>query len=683
MLSSINIQYLNGVGPKRAKKLNNLGIYTVEDLLEYFPRKFEDRRKINKIIFLKDKDKVLLKIKIINKPNIIKLNSKKNILKVMGIDDTGIIEIVWFNNSYLADKIKINEYYYLFGSVKIINNKIEIVNPEIENINHSKKAGKIIPIYSLTKGLTNNELYKIIRNTINIYRKKIDNVLPDDIIKHYSLLDKKDAVEYMHFPINGQTYKKAKATIAFEKLLVLQLGLLTIKNNLRDSLKGSSFKDNTLAKKFLDSLPFELTDAQKRVINEINDDMGINKPMNRLIQGDVGSGKTVVAISAMLTAVASGYQGAMMAPTEILAEQHYKTISNYIKDLNIKIDFLSGSTKKSEKKTILEKLKLGKIDILLGTHAIIEKDVVFNKLGIVVTDEQHRFGVRQRAMFSNKGSNPDILVLSATPIPRTLALMLYGDLSISIIDEMPPGRQIIKTYSVNANKKDNAFEFIIEKINEGRQAYIVAPLIDESEKMDVDSVVEVYNKLSNKQFKDHTINLIHGKMKSREKEKIMNNFYNGNIDVLISTTVIEVGVNVPNAVVMLILNAERFGLAQLHQLRGRVGRGKEQSYCILVNESKSKKSKDRLDILTKTNSGFIIAQKDLDIRGPGEFFGIKQHGIPNYELTIIVNNLDIVEKVKSLSIDLINNNPKLEGDKYLTLRKNILKLFNREDIVFN
>lgn len=683
MLSTINVQYLNGVGPKRVKKLNSLGIYTVEELLEYFPRKFEDRRKINKILFLKDKDKILLKIKIISQPSIIRLSRKRDILKVMGSDDTGSIEISWFNKSYFADKIKLNEYYYLFGSVKMNNNKVQIINPEIEIINEAKKAGRIIPIYSLTKGLTNNELYNITKNTIKKYKADIKNVLPDEIIKHYSLLDKKDAVEYMHFPLNGQTYKKAKDTIAFEKLLVLQMGLLTIKNRLKNSSVGTSFNNTSIADKFLMSLPFQLTNAQKKVIDEINEDMFINKPMNRLVQGDVGSGKTVVAISAMLNVVSSGYQAAMMAPTEILAEQHYKTITNYTKDLDIKVEFLSGSTKKREKKDIQVELKLGEIDILIGTHAIIEKDIVFNKIGLVVTDEQHRFGVRQRAMFSNKGNNPDILVLSATPIPRTLALMFYGDLNISVIDEMPPGRQIIKTYALGANRKEESYKFIIDKIIEGRQAYIVAPLIEESEKMELDSVVKVYDKLSKGYFKDYSINLLHGKMKSKEKEEIMNNFHDGNIDILISTTVIEVGVNVPNAVVMLILNAERFGLAQLHQLRGRVGRGKEQSYCILINESSSKKSKDRLDILSKTNSGFIIAQKDLEIRGPGEFFGIKQHGIPKYELTAIVDNLDIVEEVKSLSLDLLKNNPKLDGDKYSKLRNKVLNLFNNEEIIFN
>lgn len=683
MLSNINIQYLKGVGPKRVEKLNKLGIFTVDDLLEYFPRKYEDRRRTKKIADIVDGEKVLLKLKILNYPRVFKPKRKLSILKVDAKDDTGFIVITWFNKEYLKDKIKIHEYYNVFGKIKISNGKIEIINPDIEIIDDMNMVGKILPIYPLTNNLTNNELIKIINNAIKFHKHNINNVIPKSIIKQYSLLNKEEAVELIHFPLDRITYIKAKRTLAFEKLLILQLGLLTIKNKLNNNMDGISFNDNSLSLEFSRDLPFTLTNAQIRVIKEIKKDMASTKPMNRLIQGDVGSGKTIVAINSMLIAVGSGYQAAMMAPTEILAMQHYKTIKSYTDKLDLTVEFLSGSTKQSKRKEILENLKSGIINILIGTHAIIEKDVTFKNIGIVVTDEQHRFGVRQRALLSSKGLNPDILVMTATPIPRTLALMFYGDLDISIIDELPPGRQVIKTYSVGANKKEDVFKFVKDRISEGRQAYIVAPLIEESEKMELDSAVEIYEMLSKRYFNECNIDLLHGKMKNNEKEEVMSKFYNGITDILVSTTVIEVGVNVPNAVIMLILNSERFGLAQLHQLRGRVGRGVHQSYCILVNESKSKKSKERMSILTQTNNGFIIAEKDLELRGPGEFFGTKQHGIPQYELSSIVNDVKVIQEVQVLSKQILKSNPKLEGEEFSNIKRKIINLFKDEEIAFN
>ncbi len=683
MLNDINVQYLKGVGPKRVEKLNKLGIFTIDDLLEYYPRKYEDRRKTRKISDVTDGEKVLLKVKIVNYPSIFKPKRKLSILKVDAKDETGFVLITWFNKDYLKDKIKINEYYNIFGKIKISYGKIEIINPDIELANDMTIAGKIMPIYPLTYNLTNNELIKIINNAIKFHKHDIINVIPESIINKYSLLNKREAVEFIHFPLDRITYLKAKKTLAFEKLLILQLGLLTIKSRLSNNMDGISFSDKGLSEEFIKNLPFTLTNAQIKVIKEIKKDMTNSKPMNRLIQGDVGSGKTIVAVVAMLNAVSSGYQTAMMAPTEILAMQHYKTITSYTNELGLKVEFLSGSTKQNKRKEILENLKSGLINILIGTHAIIEKDVIFKNIGVVVTDEQHRFGVRQRALLSSKGLNPDILVMTATPIPRTLALMFYGDLDISIIDELPPGRQVIKTYSVGESKKEDVFKFVKDRICEGRQAYIVAPLIEESDKMELDSAVEIYEKLSKSYFNEYNIDLLHGKMKNNEKEEVMKKFYNGITDILVSTTVIEVGVNVPNAVVMLILNSERFGLAQLHQLRGRVGRGRHQSYCILVNESKSKKSKERMNILTQTNNGFIISEKDLELRGPGEFFGTKQHGIPEYDISGIVSDVKVIQEVQMLSKQLLKCNPKLEGKEFEVLKTKIKNLFKNEEIAFN
>jgi len=684
-LLNFDIQFLKGVGPSRAKRLNKLKIYTVEDLLNYFPVKYEDRRFVKKINELNDNSKALLKIKIYDYPNKSRVRKNMTIIKAIGKDETGLINITFFNQDYLMDKLNLDDWYYVYGNVKSHAGKFEMTNPEIDNICNDYKAGKIMPIYGLTQNLLNNELTKILKTALEEYLEKIEDVVPSDIRSQYKLISRKNAIRYLHFPPDGRKYSYAKRTVAFEKLLIMQLGLLSIKNKLRTDLPGIEIKDTKFADELLNCLPYELTSAQYRVINEIKEDMSMKKPMNRLVQGDVGSGKTIVAIYAMLIAVKSGLQSSMMAPTEILALQHYDTIKEYLElsHIDLNIAFLSGSTKAKQKNEILNKLKSGDISILVGTHALIEDNVEFKNIGLVITDEQHRFGVRQRALLSNKGKNPDILVMTATPIPRTLALMIYGDLDISIIDEMPPGRQTIKTNVINGDQKEQSYDFIKEHIKDGRQAYIVAPLVEESEKLELDSAEEIYKELKATYFSEYTLGLLHGKMKNAEKEKIINKFYKGEINVLVSTTVIEVGINVPNAVVMMVLNSERFGLAQLHQLRGRVGRGNEKSYCILVNESKSKKSKDRMNILKKTNDGFLIAEEDLKIRGPGDFFGTAQHGLSKYEIQNIINDVTVVQDVQLLSKKIINENPYLLGDEYINLKDEIVNLFKDENIVFN
>jgi ATP-dependent DNA helicase RecG len=607
------------------------------------------------------------------------------VIKALATDETGFIYLTFFNQDHLMDKIKLNDSYYIFGMIKFKYGKCEMINPEIEFVEKDYKAGKIMPIYSLTYNLTNNEITKIVKTALDTSFEKIEDIIPSSIKNRYKLISRKNAIKYLHFPQDSKTYTYAKKTIAFEKLLIMQIGLISIKIKLVNDLFGIQMKDTELADLLLNTLPFKLTNAQYRVISEIKEDMGKSKPMNRLVQGDVGSGKTIVAIYSMLIAVKSGFQSSMMAPTEILAMQHYETIKEYFEFLNLKVNiaFLSGSTKAKQKINILNNLKNGNIDILIGTHALIEDNVEFKNIGLVVTDEQHRFGVRQRALLSNKGNNPDILVMTATPIPRTLALMIYGDLDISIIDEMPPGRQAIKTYVVKENQKVEMYNFIKDKVSEGNQAYIVAPLIEESENMELDSAKEIHKELETTFFSKFKLGLLYGSMKSSEKEKIINDFYKGEINILVSTTVIEVGVNVPNAVIMMILNSERFGLAQLHQLRGRVGRGKDQSYCILVNESKSKKSKDRMNILAKTNDGFLVAEEDLKIRGPGDFFGTAQHGLSKYEVQNILSDVNVVQNVSLITKELIKENPSLVGIEYKNLRGQIANLFKDEDIAFN
>lgn len=681
----VDVQFLKGVGPARAEKLHRLSIYTISDLLDYFPLKYEDRRTVKNIIDVEDGSKCLLKVQLFEQPKKTRVRKNMSIIKAVCRDETGFASLTFFNQDFLMDKLALDHCYYVFGIAKQSFGKLELINPEIEFCEKDWKANKITPVYGLTYGLTNNELTKLARLALEMYFDKIEDVVPGEIRERYNLISRKNAVKNLHFPENGRKYNQAKRSMAFEKLLIMQLGLLSIKSNLRSSLSGNAINNTDISDKLMDKIPYELTLAQKKVINEIKEDMKKQKPMNRLVQGDVGSGKTVVAIYAILSAVGSGYQASMMAPTEILALQHYDTIMEYFKmaDININVAFLSGSTKSKDKKNILEGLKSGEIQIVVGTHALIEKGVEFKNIGLVVTDEQHRFGVRQRAMISNKGNNPDILVMTATPIPRTLALMIYGDLDISIIDEMPPGRQKVITSVLKQDDKQKAYDFIRSQVSEGRQAYIVAPLVEESETMELDSAVKIFSTLKDSHFSDLSLGLLHGKMNSRDKEKIINDFYEGKINVLVSTTVIEVGVNVPNAVVMLVLNAERFGLAQLHQLRGRVGRGKHQSYCILINENKSKKSADRMNILKKTDNGFLVAEEDLKIRGPGDFFGTRQHGLSKYEIQNIINDVEVVKEVKELSKNMLAENPGLHGSSYVNLKNEIMNLFRDENIIFN
>jgi len=681
----VNIQFLKGVGPRKALKLEKLNIFTVEDLLNYFPIKYEDRRTVKNIIDLEDNNKCLLKVKIFAKPKKTRVKKNMSIIKVICNDDTGYITLTFFNQDFIIDKLIDGELYYVFGNAKSAFGKFEMTNPEIEFCHKDWKANKIMPVYSLTYGISNNELTKLTKMALDVYYDKIEDVVPNEVKIQYNLFPRKNAIKNLHFPENGKKYSLGKKTIAFEKLLIMQLGLFSIKNNLRNDWSGNEIKITELSEKLISFIPYKLTAAQQKVIKEIKEDMCMTKPMNRLVQGDVGSGKTIVAVYALLAAVNSGFQASMMAPTEILALQHYDTIKQYFDEANINVNvaFLSGSTKPKAKAEILSRLKNGEIDIIIGTHALIESGVEFKNIGLVVTDEQHRFGVRQRAMLSNKGRNPDILVMTATPIPRTLALMLYGDLDISVIDEMPPGRQKIITSVIKNSDKSEAYEFIKKQINNGRQAYIVAPLVDESENLELDSATNIYNELKSSYFSKYKLGLLHGKMNNAEKEKVINEFYEGKTNVLVSTTVIEVGINVPNSVIMLVLNAERFGLAQLHQLRGRVGRGKFQSYCILVNESKSKKSADRMNILKRTSNGFLIAEEDLKIRGPGDFFGTKQHGLSKYEIQNIINDVEVVQNVQVLSKNIQKGNPHLDGDDYKNLKNEIMNLFKDENIVFN
>ncbi len=683
---SMSVQYVKGVGPKRFGKLKKLNIYTVEDLIYYFPRDYEDRRGFKKISQCVHGEKISLKVRVIGIPNVIRPRPNLSILKVPIKDETGYAYLVWFNQDYLADKFQNNETIIVHGKVNRRGGEIQIQNPIFEKENSRKeKVGNIAPLYPLTANITNNEIQGIMKNALKNYSHIIKETFPDGLRKELNLIPLKDAILNIHFPKDEQSYLKARNRLVFEELLTLQLGLFIIKNQVKAINKGIQFSKTDIVDRFIKKLPYSLTKAQYRVFKEIEKDMEDNKQMNRLVQGDVGSGKTIIAVMSMLKAYTSGYQSVMMAPTEILATQHYESVSELLEKEGVVCELLVGSLSNKKKDEILMKLKNGDIDVLIGTHAVIQDNVIFNNLGLAITDEQHRFGVRQRAVLSNKGINPDILVMTATPIPRTLALILYGDLDISIIDELPPGRKEIETYAVGPNMIDRINKFIIKQLNLGRQAYIVSPLIEESDKLDLKAAEELYSKFKNETFKNASLGLLHGKMKGNEKEEIMDRFKKGEIDVLVSTTVIEVGVDVPNANIMVIYNAERFGLAQLHQLRGRVGRGEYQSYCILINESNNKIARERMRIMQRTSDGFIISEKDLELRGPGEFIGTRQHGLPDLKIANLFTDMDILKLAQKKAVEILREDPYLKLKKYENLRARILNMFEDkiEDIILN
>ena len=672
---NIDIQYVKGIGPKKAYKLNKLGIFTLKDLLYYFPRQYEDRNNLKKIIQLQNEDKATIKAIIMG---ITTSNPKKGmtLTKVDIKDETGYAKLVFFNQPYISKTFKVGDTILVFGKVKKEFRNIELSSCEIEHLtNAPKNTCKIMPIYPLTFGITNKEVISIIKSILSNKELVIKEYLPKNILDKYKLCSIDYAIRNIHSPSSKESFKIALYRIIFEEFLILQLGLFMFKNGVTE-VEGIKFEKNEKLNDIINSLPFKLTKAQNRALNEIIQDMESNKVMNRLVQGDVGSGKTVVALLALTNCVLNGYQGALMAPTEILAEQHYISLNEILKPFGINVELLVGSLTKKQKENVLKKVKNNEIDILIGTHALIEDKVEFDKLGIVITDEQHRFGVRQRGKLSEKGSNPDVLVMTATPIPRTLALILYGDLDISIIDELPPGRQPIDTIAINKDKRDRAYNNLVRtEVEKGRQVYIVCPLVEESESIEAKAAVELVEELKQEYFSDLKVGLLHGKMKANEKDNIMKSFKNKELDILVSTTVIEVGVNVPNATLMIIENAERFGLAQLHQLRGRVGRGKYKSYCILIYASKSEVCKQRMAIMEETNDGFKISEKDLEIRGPGEFFGTRQHGLPELKIANIFKHMKILKIAQQEARYIISEDINLNKAENKLLKKEIINKF--------
>lgn len=558
-------------------------------------------------------------------------------------------------------------------------------SPVFDEIENTNNTGKIIPIYPLTFSLTQNTLRKIIENGLEKVKEQggLKETLPEYILKEYKLEETNKANNSIHFPKKFEDFKKARKRLVFEELLSTQLALLQLKNNNLTDKKGIIFNKEAKMSDVINTLPFNLTKAQLKVLQEIDENMESEKTMNRLLQGDVGSGKTIVAMISAYKAVKSGYQVAILAPTAILATQHLNNFKKILDKFDIRCELLISGITKKKKEEILQRLENGEIDIIIGTHALLEENVIFRNLGLVVTDEQHRFGVKQRTKIAEKGQNPDVIVMSATPIPRTLALILYGDLDISVIDELPPNRKTIETFAVTKGMEERVNNFIKKQVEEGRQAYIVCPLVEESEEEnnDLKSVMTLYETYKKETFPSYKVDYIHGKMKPKEKDEIMNRFKNGEIDILISTTVIEVGVDVPNASIMVIEDSERFGLAQLHQLRGRVGRGEYKSYCVLKYKGKGQNTKERMKIMCETNDGFIISQKDLELRGSGDFFGTAQHGIPDFKIANLFTDIEILKLAQVCAIELLNKDPKLEK-KENTLLKELInnKFTNRIEI---
>lgn len=632
------VSVLPGVGPKRVQTLTELGIVTVEDLLSYYPFRYEDIQEKN-LLEINDQEKVTLKGVIVSAPVVSRFGYKKSRLQFRMMQDHAVFMVSFFNQPYLKEKIEVGEELAVYGkwdAKRKSMNGMKILG--------GKQTEEYAPIYHVTKSIRQSTLVDLIKVAFEKFGDQVPEDLPEYLLEKYRLMPRKQAMRAMHFPKNPAESHQAKRRVVFEEFFLFQMRMQGLKKSERSEKNGIAIRyDVERLKTFTQTLPFELTDAQKRVTNEICYDLRSQKHMQRLLQGDVGSGKTVVAAIALYAAMTAGFQGALMVPTEILAQQHLESLIQLFDSLEMNVALLTGSTKTKERRAILAGLQNGEIDVIVGTHALIQDDVQFNNLGLVITDEQHRFGVNQRRVLREKGLHPDVLFMTATPIPRTLAITAYGEMDVSVIDQMPAGRIPIKTSWIKPKQLEHTLDWAKLELKAGHQLYVICPLIEESEALDVKNATEIYEHLSEYYAPDYQVSLLHGKMKNAEKEAIMEEFKDNQSQILVSTTVIEVGVNVPNATVMFIMDADRFGLAQLHQLRGRVGRGSDASYCILVASPKNEMGKERMKIMTETNNGFVLSEKDLELRGPGEVFGFRQSGLPQFLIADLVNDANVLE----------------------------------------
>jgi ATP-dependent DNA helicase RecG len=671
-----DIRYIKGIGENRAKAFFKLGIATLSDLVCYFPRTYEDRTMFKPISLLMPDETACVRAMAASQPRLSHIRKGLDLVKLKAVDEGGTMEITFFNQSFIKDAIIQGETYVFYGKVTGSPRRLEMTNPVFERESSNMVTGRIMPVYSLTSGLSQNMIANAVRQGLEACGDILPDPLPDAVREGHKLAQARFAYENIHFPGGLEALEIARRRLIFEELFVLvsAMGLL---RGRRSEKKGRRLRHADLDT-FYKTLPFQLTAAQYRAIEQAVNDMTSGTPMNRLVQGDVGSGKTVVAAACCWYVWTSGCQSAFMAPTEILAEQHFRSLSTLLEPLGIRVGLLTGSLTAKQKKEIYGRLRLGEVDVVIGTHALISAEVEFFDLALVITDEQHRFGVNQRSALTAKGDSAHALVMSATPIPRTLALIIYGDLDVSVINELPPGRQKVDTYTANEKLRERTYKFMRKLVSEGRQVYIVCPMVEESETADADlkSAQEYAVKLQKEIFPELRVALVHGRMKSKEKEAVMNAFSKGDTDILVSTTVIEVGVDVPNAALMVVENADRFGLSQLHQLRGRVGRGQHKSYCILFEGAGGDVSRERLKIMCETNDGFKIAEEDLKLRGPGDFFGSRQHGLPEMRIANLASDMEVLSRAQAAAEELLTNDPELSKPENSKLRHRISQLFD-------
>ena len=681
------LQELPGVGEARAKGLEKLGLRVAGDLVGYFPRSYEDRRQVYTIAEAPVGDLCCVRVMAAEEPRRMHIRRGLDVTRLKVVDGSSAMLVTFFNQGYVRQALHRGEEYILYGRVELLGSHRQMTNPQFEGAERPWACGRIMPVYPLTAGITNHLLAGLAEKALHELPPPAET-LPDDLLARHRLAPAADCWRSIHFPADETALDAARRRFAFEELFYLSLGLALLRER-RSRGRGPAFGETDL-EGFYQLLPFTLTGAQKRALEEAAADLALTRPMNRLVQGDVGSGKTAVAAGCAWLAVRSGWQCAMMAPTEILAEQHAKTLSAMLAPAGIEVGLLTGSMKVSEKRKVLAALESGALPFVVGTHALLSQGVAFHRLGLVITDEQHRFGVEQRAALAAKAGgeedfSPNVLVMSATPIPRTLALIIYGDLDVSVIDELPPGRMPVKTVLVGESKRQRMYGFVRDQVKEGRQVYIVCPAVEENPEgaWDLKAVTEYARVLGEQVFPDLHVGLVHGRMKAKEKEAAMAAFTAGETNILVSTTVIEVGVDVPNASLIIIENADRYGLSQLHQLRGRVGRGKHQSWCVLVSDNRSPDTRARLKVLTQTNDGFKIAEEDLKLRGPGDFFGERQHGLPALRVADLETDTRVLKEAQDAAAELLAADPALTEPEHRPLLEKVRRLFEEDPDRFN
>ncbi|WP_283114903.1 ATP-dependent DNA helicase RecG [Intestinimonas timonensis] len=681
------LRELPGVGEARAKGLEKLGLRVAGDLVGYFPRSYEDRRQVYAIAEAPVGELCCVRVMAAEEPRRMHIRRGLDVTRLKVVDGSSAMLVTFFNQGYVRQALHRGEEYILYGRVELMGSHRQMTNPQFEGAERPWACGRIMPVYPLTAGITNHLLAGLVERALRELPPPAET-LPDSLLARHRLAPAADCWRSIHFPVDETALDAARRRFAFEELFYLSLGLALLRER-RSRGRGPAFGETDL-ESFYQLLPFTLTGAQKRALEEAAADLALAQPMNRLVQGDVGSGKTAVAAGCAWLAVRSGWQCAMMAPTEILAEQHAKTLSAMLAPAGIEVGLLTGSMKVSEKRKVLTALETGALPFVVGTHALLSQGVAFHRLGLVITDEQHRFGVEQRAALAAKAGgeedfSPNVLVMSATPIPRTLALIIYGDLDVSVIDELPPGRMPVKTVLVGESKRQRMYGFVRDQVREGRQVYIVCPAVEENPEgaWDLKAVTEYARTLGEQVFPDLHVGLVHGRMKAKEKEAAMAAFTAGETNILVSTTVIEVGVDVPNASLIIIENADRYGLSQLHQLRGRVGRGKHQSWCVLVSDNRSPDTRARLKVLTQTNDGFKIAEEDLKLRGPGDFFGERQHGLPALRVADLETDTRVLKEAQDAAAEVLAADPDLTEPEHRPLLEKVRRLFEEDPDRFN